>query len=47
MENEYLEEGQLMGYVAEPTKYYSVDGSNIFLELQHGDKTVDPLDYLQ
>ena len=47
MENEYLEEGQLMGYVAEPTKYYSVEGSNIFLELQHGDKTVDPLDYLQ
>lgn len=46
-ENEYLEAGQLLGYVAEPTKYYSVEGSNIYLKLQHGDKTVDPLDYLQ
>lgn len=46
-ENEYLEEGQLMGYVAEPTKYYSVEGSNIFLKLQHENKTVDPLDFLQ
>lgn len=47
MEHEYLEEGQLLGYIAEPTKYYSVEGSNLFLKLQHGDKTVDPLDYLQ
>ncbi len=44
---EYLEQGQLMGYVAEPTKYYSVEGSNLFLEIQHKDKTVDPLDYLE
>lgn len=46
-ENEYLEEGQLMGYVAEPTKYYSVEGSNVFLKLQHENKTVDPLNHLQ
>ena len=47
VENEYLEEGQLLGYVAEPTKYYSVEGSNIYLKLQHGEETVDPLDYLK
>lgn len=46
-EGEYLEKGQLLGYVAEPTKYYTVEGSNIFLELKHEDKTVDPLDYLE
>lgn len=47
VEGEYLEQGQLMGYVAEPTKYYSVEGSNLFLEVMHKDKTVDPLDYLE
>lgn len=45
--NEYLEEGQLLGYVAEPTKYYSVEGSNVFLELKHEDVSVDPLNYLK
>lgn len=47
VEGEYLEQGQLMGYVAEPTKYYSIEGSNVFLEVKHKDKTVDPLDYLK
>ncbi len=47
MENEYLESGQVLGYVAEPTKYYSVEGSNVYFELKHGEKTVDPLDYFE
>ena len=47
VQGEYLEAGQLLGYVAEPTKYYTIEGSNIFLEMRHGDKTVDPLDYLE
>lgn len=46
-ENEYLEEGRLIGYVAEPTKYYSVEGSNVFFQLQHEEKSKDPLDYLK
>lgn len=44
---EYLEKGQLLGYVAEPTKYYSVEGSNVFFELKHEGKMADPLDYLE
>ena len=47
VQGEYLEAGQLLGYVAEPTKYYPIEGSNLFLEMRHGDKTVDPLDYLE
>lgn len=47
VENEYLEEGQILGYVAEPTKYYSVEGSNVFFELQHGGKPVDPVGYFE
>ncbi len=46
-EGEYLEKGQLLGYVAEPTKYYTVEGSNIYLQLKHGDESIDPLDYLE
>lgn len=44
---EYLEQGQLMGYVSEPTKYYSVEGPNVFLELKHQEQPIDPLDYLE
>lgn len=47
VENEYLEVGQILGYVAEPTKYYSVEGSNVYFQLNHGNETVDPLDYLE
>ena len=31
VQGEYLEAGQLLGYVAEPTKYYTIEGSNLFL----------------
>lgn len=47
VENEYLEAGQVMGYVAEPTKYYSVEGSNIYFQLEHQGTKVDPLDYFE
>ncbi len=47
MENEYLEAGQLLGYVAEPTKYYSLEGSNIYFELQHAGETVDPMGFFE
>ncbi len=47
VKGEYLTKGQLLGYVAEPTKYYTVEGSNLYLKMQHGEKTVDPLDYLE
>ncbi len=46
-QGEYLEKGQLLGYVAEPTKYYTIEGSNVFLEMKHQEQTVDPLDYLE
>ena len=47
VENEYVTEGQVLGYVAEPTKYYSIEGSNVFFELTLNDKAIDPLDYMQ
>ena len=47
VENEYLEAGQVMGYVAEPTKYYSVEGSNVYFQLEHEGNKVDPIDYFE
>jgi murein DD-endopeptidase MepM/ murein hydrolase activator NlpD len=47
VENEYVKEGQVLGYIAEPTKYYSVEGANIFFELTQENKAIDPLDYMQ
>ena len=47
VEGEYLEKGQVLGYVAEPTKYYTLEGPNVFLELKKEGKPVDPLDHLE
>ena len=44
---EYLEKGQVLGYVAEPTKYYTLEGPNIYLKLEKDGPAVDPLDYLE
>ena len=47
IENEYLEAGRILGYVAEPTKYYSVEGSNVYFELQHNGEAIDPVGYFE
>ena len=44
---EYLEKGQLLGIVAEPTKYFSIEGSNVFFELIHDGEAIDPMGYLE
>lgn len=45
-EGDVVAEGDLLCYVANPTKYYSVEGSNLYLKLTSGETAVDPLDYL-
>ena len=44
---EYVEKGALLGYVAEPTKYYSIEGNNLYFELLYGGQPVDALDFLE
>ncbi len=44
---DYVEDGEILGYISEPTKYYSVEGSNLFFELQKDGTPVDPMGYLQ
>lgn len=43
---EIIEEGDLIGYVGNPTKYYSVEGANLYIKMTHNGEPVDPLDYL-
>lgn len=41
-----LEEGYLIGYLGEPTKYYSVEGCNLYFQLLKDGEPVNPLHYL-
>lgn len=43
---ETVESGQVIGYVSEPTKYYSVEGTNVYFSLQKDGSPVNPRDYL-
>lgn len=43
----YVEAGNTIGYVSEPTKYYSVEGSNLYFELKKDDVPVDPVEFFQ
>lgn len=41
-----VEAGQVVGYVSEPTKYYSVEGSNVYFQLLKDGVPVDPEEIL-
>ena len=45
-EGSAVAKGDLIGYISEPTKYYSVEGANLYLKLTCDGVAVDPLDYL-
>lgn len=45
-EGDVVEEGALLGYVSEPTKYYSEEGSNLYFKMTQNDQAVDPVLYL-
>lgn len=42
-----VQAGQVIGYVSEPTKYYSVEGSNLYFKLLKDGEPVNPLDYFE
>ena len=45
-EGDFVEEGVVLGQVAAPTKYYSVEGTNVYIKLTKDGEPVNPLDYL-
>ena len=46
-QGDYVDSGEIIGYVSEPTKYYSVEGSNLYFQLWKDGATVDPMLYLE
>lgn len=42
-----VEAGQVIGYIAEPTKYYSTEGSNVYFCMEKDGQPVNPLDFLE
>lgn len=46
-EGQVVEQGQLLGYVSEPTKYYVEEGSNLYFAMEKDGKSVDPYLYLE
>lgn len=42
-----VEAGTVIGYVSEPTKYYTLEGSNLYFQLRKNDEPVNPMDYLE
>lgn len=42
-----VEGGQVVGYVSEPTKYYSTEGSGVYFSLKKDGSPVNPTDFLK
>lgn len=41
-----VEAGETIGYISEPTKYYSVEGSNLYFQICQDGESRNPLDFL-
>lgn len=46
-EGDIVEEGSVLGYVSEPTKYFSEEGSNLYFKMTKDDAAVDPVLFLE
>lgn len=44
---DYVEAKTVLGYISEPTKYYSVEGSNLYFEVRKDGLPVNPMDFLE
>lgn len=42
-----VEKGQVIGKVAAPTSYYTLEGTNLYFQLEKDKKSVDPAKYLE
>ena len=44
---ELVAKGQVVGYLSEPTKYYSVEGPNLYFEVTKDGEPKDPAVYME
>ena len=46
-EGDTVESGTVIGYVSEPTKYYTLEGSNLYFQLRKDQEPVNPMNYME
>ncbi|MGI6501933.1 MAG: peptidoglycan DD-metalloendopeptidase family protein [Anaerostipes sp.] len=46
-EGDFVSKGQVIGQVAKPTDYYTLEGANLYLQLEKSKKTMNPISYLK
>lgn len=45
-EGDTVKKGEIIGYVNAPTKYYSLEGSNLYFAMKKNGEPIDPIAYL-
>ena len=45
-EGDTVKKGTTIGYIAQPTKYYSTEGTNLYFEMKKDGEPIDPIAYL-
>lgn len=45
-EGDTVKKGTTIGYISQPTKYYSMEGSNLYFEMKKDGEPIDPIEYL-
>ncbi len=45
-EGDTVKKGTTVGYIAQPTKYYSTEGANLYFAMKRNGEPVDPIKYL-
>ena len=46
-QGDIVKKGTTIGYVAEPTKYYSAEGANLYFAMKKDGEPIDPITYLR
>ena len=46
-EGDYLQAGETVGYVSEPTRFYTKEGCNVYFEVRKDGESIDPMALLQ
>ena len=44
---DYVDTGATVGYLSEPTKYFSMEGPNLYFEILKDEVPVNPLDFIE
>lgn len=45
-EGDTIKKGTTIGYIAQPTKYYSTEGTNLYFAMRKNGEPIDPIEYL-